>query len=618
MKRLLLLFILIPALSIAQTGDEELATYYYQNGEYEKALLYLEDIYKSKPTDAYFRYYLNSLKELERYEDAVSLMKKHTKKRKSGELLVELGALYEAMGEADKAEDSYQEALEGVNTSRGQNTKLADAFIRRDMLEYAEQVYEEARRLSNGYPYSYELASLYGNMGDHERMIEEYMDLIGYNRAYLRTVQNSLNRTFDFLSDDDPRVDILKTTLLKNVQKNPEQPVYYEMLTWLFTQRKEFDAAFIQAKAIDRRQTEDGQRLIALASLCTNNEAYDVAAQCYRHVVEEKGPGSRYYTTAQTLELVSAKKALTYAVIPEEEQVRELSSRMAATTASLPFGPDRGRLLREQAELHAYYLEDREMAITLLDSALRSPDMPAEFKAQCKLDLGDVLVAEGYVWDASLYFSQVEKDFKQDILGAEAKFRNARISYYDGDFEWAQAQLDVLKASTSKLISNDAMDLSLLITDNFNLDTITRPMELFAQADLLTFQNRLTEAEASLDALSREFPGHSLDDEVIYQRAKIAEKRGDFEGSALLLQEIVDLYYDDILADNALYELGLMHERVFKDDAKAQELYLKLFTDYPSSLYSADARKRFRRLRGDVLDESEDGIDGDIFRGIEN
>ena len=392
--------------------------------------------------------------------------------------------------------------------------------------------------------------------------------------------------------------------------------VYYEMLIWLFTQRKEFNAAFIQAKAMDKRQMEDGRRLIALASLCSNNEAYDVAAKCYAYVVEEKGPGTRYYETSKALELVSAKRALTQSIIPDTETVKALEHRFSMTIAELGNDPESARLLREQAELNMLYLHDGEKAILLLDSAIRAPGITSEFEAQCKLDMGDNLVAEGFVWDAFLYYSQVEKDFKQDVLGAEAKFRTARIYYYMGDFDWAQGQLDVLKASTSKLISNDAMDLSLLITDNYSLDTIPRPMQLYAKADLLTFQNRLDEATVTLDSLSAEFPVHPLEDEIIYQRAEIAKKRGDFEGAAVLLKEIVDLYFEDILADNALMDLAELEERVFNNNEKAMEYYQKLFTEYTASLYAAEARKRFRFLRGDRPDEEP--VEPKEIRPIEN
>ena len=89
-----------------------------------------------------------------------------------------------------------------------------------------------------------------------------------------------------------------------------------------------------------------------------------------------------------------------------------------------------------------------------------------------------------------MYYSQVEKDFKHEVIGQEAKFKKIKIDYYTGKFNWAQAQLNILKQSTSKLIANNAMELSLLISDNLNLDTTQLTLQIYANAELLIFQNK--------------------------------------------------------------------------------------------------------------------------------
>ena len=218
-----------------------------------------------------------------------------------------------------------------------------------------------------------------------------------------------------------------------------------------------------------------------------------------------------------------------------------------------------------------------------------------------KIELGDVYVFLGNVWDASLLFSQVELDFKEDPLGHSAKFRNARISYYTGDFNWAQAQLDVLKASTSKLISNDAIDLSLLITDNFNMDTLTTAMEMFARADLLSYQNKYDASMVTLDSIVTEFPMHSLTDEILMLKGNMYYRQGKFTEAREQFQKVVDLHFMDITADDALFKLAEMSQFLDNDTAKAMELYEKLITDFPGSLFVVEARKRFRELRGDAI-----------------
>jgi tetratricopeptide (TPR) repeat protein len=258
-------------------------------------------------------------------------------------------------------------------------------------------------------------------------------------------------------------------------------------------------------------------------------------------------------------------------------------------------------MMKELAHLKAFYLHKTDEAIQLLEEAIAIPGLYGRQVAVCKLELGDIKLFKGEIWDASLLFSQVELDYKEDVLGHEAKFRNARISYFSGDFEWAQGQLDVLKASTSKLISNDAIDLSLLITDNFNMDTITAPMEMYARADLLAYQNRFEEASITLDSIVNAYPMHSLMDEIWMLRANMFYKQAQYDSAKTCYEKIIDLYFADILADDALFKLAEMYETIFGDKEKAKALYERLITEQPASLYVVDARKRFRALRGDAV-----------------
>jgi len=600
----LIVFLFISNISFAQ--NEELANEYYNNGEFEKALLYLEDIYKNKPGMQTYDKYLTCLKQTERFDDAQKLVKKHMKRYKTKlELHLDLADIYQAIGEENKAKTEREEAKKNLTAQRSVISQLANAFTKRSMQEDALEVYNigkqlltEAGKENDAIYFNFNIADIYGTQGKYNLMISEYITYLGYNPNYYKTVQNRLNKVLDF-QEDDPNVELLKTELLKRVQQNPEEEVYYELLIWVFTQKKDFNSAFIHTKALDKRLKENGVRIIQLASLCSNNSAYDVASKCYAYIAE-KGPENRYFYTGKTMEVSTLRKALNADVYSSKEQYQELKQKYISVIEDLGRSSETTKILRELAIIEAYHLHDSETALDHLEECLETPGTDASFKAWCKLDMGDILLTEGYIWDASIKFSQVDKDFKDDLLGHEARYRNARISYYTGDFEWAQAQLDVLKASTSKLISNDAMDLSLLITDNLNLDTILDPMLKYARADLLTVQNKFPEAIATLDSLSEMYPAHSLEDEILYQRHRIAYKQGQFETSSEYLTEIVDLFFYDILADNALIELAKMNEEIFKNEEKAMELYERLITEFPGSIYAAEARKRFRFLRGDI------------------
>ena len=274
-----------------------------------------------------------------------------------------------------------------------------------------------------------------------------------------------------------------------------------------------------------------------------------------------------------------------------------LAEDYAASIRDLGVRSETAIMLKNQAHILAFFLDRGDEAMAIMEDVLSIAGLNSRVAAACKLELGDVYVFEDLVWDASLIFSQIILDFKDDPLGHEAKYRNARISYYTGDFAWAQTQLNALKASTSKLISNDAINLSLLITDNFNLDTIVEPMEMYARADLLIMQRRYGEAVSTLDTLVEAWPGHALEDEILMLKGDLALKNGDVEEALTYYQEVADLHFDDITGDDALYKLAVIYDQIVNDLVVAEELYEKLIFEFSGSLHVIEARKRYRELK---------------------
>ncbi|NQX91268.1 MAG: tetratricopeptide repeat protein [Flavobacteriales bacterium] len=593
--------VISPNSAHAQT-DLELAEYYYNAGEFEQAKLYYESIYKSNRTNKVYERYLECLIALEDFEEAEKIVKKKLKSsRNAAGAHADLGALYKQFGETDKAEKEFNSAIKELQPGRSNATRLANSFIKISEFDRALQVYEKGKRIDpNNYGFHYELANLQGMMGNHEGMVESFMDLLIESPNYIQTVQNSLNRNLNIIENEE-KAEMLRTTLLRRVQQYPKQSIYSELLIWYFNQKKDFASSLVQAKALDKRLQEDGHRMMDIAQMAVKNEDYTTAVDAYDYV-SSKGPSNRYYVSAKTEALQARYTELVSGIeSPTRDQMLELEGRFEDALTTLGQKESTAILMKDLAHIKAFHLQKSDEAIDLLNNAIDIPGIYKTIAAVCKLELGDILVLEGQIWDASLLFSQVELDFKEDPLGHEAKYRNARISYYTGDFEWAQAQLDVLKASTSKLISNDAIDLSLLITDNFNMDTLTTPMLMFAQAALLKYQNRDAEAMMKVDSIVNTWPGHTLTDEILWFKANITFEQGDYDKSQAYMEEILSLHFMDILADDALFKLAELFHFVRKDEAKAQELYQRILVEYPGSLYVVEARKRFRALRGDQL-----------------
>ncbi len=596
-----ILLFFVSGLMMAQENDLDLAEYYYNQGMYEQAKLYYEKIYKNNKTNKVYTNYLNTLIALKDFEEAEKLAKRKVKDdSRDGSGYVSLGDLYKKFGKDDLAKQQFELAIDKTEASRANIQKLANEFANINEYQYALKAYEKGKAEGkDGYDFTYEIAGMKGNLGDYEGMTDSFLDLLEQEPNYLQTVQNSFNRLLN-PQENAENLEMLKTKLLKRVQKNPDQETFSELLIWLFMQKKDFASAFVQASAIDRRNGENGARMMSLGELALNNKDFETSKRAYQYVID-KGPTGPYYVSAKMEKLQVMKDELAAKPGIDRVAYTQLESEYLTALNEVGKSPESAIMMKELAHVQAFYLSKTDDAIATLKEAIDMPGLYNKSQAICKLELGDVLVFKGEVWDASLLFSQVELDFKEDILGSEAKFRNARISYYTGDFEWAQSQLDVLKASTTKLISNDAIDLSLLITDNFNMDTTKVPMKMFARADLLAYQNRFDESMVGMDSILYLFPGHSLTDEIKMLKGDIYYKMGNYTEAQKYYQDIVDLHFTDITADDALFKLAEMNHYLLNNTELAMKLYERLITELPGSLYVVEARKRFRELRGDAL-----------------
>lgn len=605
-KTLLLFLILFSGVLSAQRQvDVDLAEQFFGNGEFEKAIELYEKLFDESPSDFFYTRLLETYIKAEEFKDAERLVKQQIRKQEYRlDLLVDLGYLESLQGNRNKAEKEYKNAISSLDPDIQQIANLANAFIQREEYDFAEASYLEGRKLlKNDQQFNFELARLYSQRGETQKMLDEYLNILSVNRAYIQSVQNLLLTVLNPDPDGKMREE-LREKLLRRIQKQPNEDVYSELLIWLFIQNSDFAGAFIQSKALDRRKGENGQRIYSLAKLSTANEEYDIAEKSYRYLIE-KGEKNPYYLSAR-MDLVDVlKKKVTKSPNYSNEDLLNLEAEYQKTIKDLGRSSFTFPMLIGLAELDAFYLNNSQKAIKSLEEILSMPGLKPMDQAETKLLLGDIMLTEGEIWESSLLYSQVEKSFKYDEPGERAKFKNAKIAFYTGDFKWAQAQLDVLKGSTSKLIANDAMDLSLLITDNTGLDSITEPLEMYAKADLMLIKKQDSAAISLLDSIPIIYPETSLKDDILYKKYKISMKSRNYEKAEFYLEELIANYAWDILGDDAIYHLAKLNEEQFKNTEKAQELYKKLLFDYPASLYVVDARKRFRKLRGDQPDRKE-------------
>ena len=596
---------LISFFAVAQQGEQKLAYQYYVNGEYDKAISIYEELNKERFSVAYYIPYFGSLLKTEQYKQAEKLAKKVAKiYPNSLKYQLEVGIVQRKSGNGKKADRTFKKIFENLTGQKSQAINLANTFRRYDMYGDALRVYILSEKLNPKSHFGTQKAQLYAHLGKVDLMIVEYLNELKRNPKQKKMVFAKVQL---FLNNDgiksESNYQLVKKQLLPFVREEQGRTEFSELLIWLFMQNAQYEMAFRQAKSLDKRSDADGEEVFDLAEIFLDKEYYDLAIKAYEYVIQ-KGKNNFLFIDANINKLYTKTKILN----SKNQEVNSLDDEYKSLIRELGESRNTVLLLSNYAHFKAFYLHDLLAAETILLSAMEVPGIDKYDLAECKLEYADVQLLLGNIWESLLYYSQVEKDFKENPIGHQAKLRRAKIAYYQGDFDWAQAQLGTLKASTSKLIANDAMDLSLLIIDNLNLDTSSIAMHMFAAADLLFYQQNYEKAITKYDSVITIFPGHTLSDEIYMRKAEIYMQLNNTEMVLKMYDKIVTDWNFDILADDALYSMAKLYDRILINPEKAMDLYEKILLEHSSSIFVAEARKRFRSLRGDNLNEKNDNL----------
>lgn len=586
-KQLLILFLLIRFLGFSQ-NEYRLAENYYRENEYEKALQIYKNLYQQNNYNStYLKRLISCYQETNNFKTAENLLKNNLKKQpRLYYLNVLLGYNFDKQQQKELAIVFYEKALQGIQQNPNYGGIVGGLFKEYNLLEYAINAYEQTMRKKPKANYHFQVAQIYGEQGDFDKMFTAFIDLVDKNEQYLETVKRYVSR---YISDDrqnETNVIFRKVVLRKSFSK--PKIIWNELLSWLFSQQKEYSKALTQEKALYARNPIDFSAIMSLGVLAYENKAYNSAQQCFDFV---------HNTTTIKEDKLSA---LLY-------QTKILSALNAPETADFfknifrTYGENQSTLEIQigYADFLTFHLNKADEAIKILEKALTYATSKFE-KAQIKLQLGDVLIFTGKFNKALVYFSQIQSVLKNHSLGQQARFKVAQTSYFKGDFEWAKAQLKVLKSASTQLIANDALRLYLLISDNEPVDSIPSGLIEYARAEAFSFQHKNKEATVLLHKIITEFKGMPIEDDALYSLALLATKEKRFSEAIKNFEKIIALNLEGVLVDDCFYELAKLHEEHLEEPKKAAAYYQKILFDYPSSIYMVEARKKFRKLRGDA------------------
>ena len=598
--RTLIVFIAFFTAEILFSQSDFLAKQYFNDGEFKKAVIYYEKLVVKNPRRSdYAESLIECYQQLEKYILAEEfLLRKIKDKNTSPTFIIELGYNYSLQDFPEKTLQYYNEALHHIDKNPNYGYGIGLRFHKHVLLDYAIKAFTKAMQLNPKLDYNFLLARIYGEQGNIEKMYESYLALIQKGKT---SKSNVLRNIDDFISSDALSENniIFKKVLLRNAQKNPDI-LWNELLSWLFIKQNQYANAFNQEKAIYIRDSESSMKrmeslesLESLGKLTLEHKVYGVALSIFKYIVE--------HTTNEELKLNAQLKLIYIELLnADEKKLTKAHKTYKELLNSYGYGSQSLNLQVDYAKFLAFKKNNPELGIAILKKGLKTL-FNSYKKAYIKMALGDILVYHQKFNQALIYFSQIQKNLKNDVIGQIARFKVAQTSFYKGDFNWALTQLKVLRSSTSQLIANDAMQLSLLISDNSLEDSTQTALKKYAYADLLAFQNKTKEAILVLDDILQNHKGEKIEDEALLKQGKLLEIQKDYKAAKFNYRKIIEFYGSDILADDAHFALAELYKNILNEPVKAMEHYEKIIYNHQDSYYFPEARKNYRLLRGDTI-----------------
>ena len=589
MKKILFLFSFFYSL-IGFSQNDQLAQNYFDKGEFEKALVSYQELFNAQPNNTYyFQQTIECYHQLKQYEVAEKAILERFNKFKQSSLLVELGANYQLQKDESKAKKYFEQALDKIKKYPSEVYGIAAVFEKKVLIDYALQAYQIALEISPNMNFNIQMAILYGQNGQTDQMIEKFLEESFNNPQNLILIQNQFTRFMNENADVTFK-EALRKALLLRIQKNQEV-FWNQYLSWYYVQQKEFGKAFIQEKAIYKRNPESLSNIVNLAQISIEEEENETAKEILAFILENAKDNdlqmqAHYFLTEMKIN------------DPKVKDPTEIEKDLVSLLSQYGVSPYSLKLQLLKAHFDTFQMKNPTQGKAILKTALELP-LDEYQKAEVKMELADIFLFEEKFNQASLYYSQIEEDLKNDVIGHEATLKSAKTSYFKGDFVWALKQFKELKSVSSQLIANDALEYFLLINDNTVADSTQTALKQFARGDYLIYQNKPQEALLQFQEILNKYKGQQIESVTLYRLGKIHEKLGDYLLALNQYQQIIDQHPEDIYIDEALFFTAEIYSKKLVDIEKAKSYYEKLVFHHQDSIYFIDARKKYRELRGD-------------------
>lgn len=584
-------------LSAQRNKPIDIARHFQANDQADSALIFYKIAYDEAPFDLkVYEEYFGYLMQLKKYDTAEALVAYMMEvRRKDPAIVMDLAQVYEAKGERKKQKKLIEQLFEGVeNLSDYDIKKMGNTFYTKGQLNNAILLYEKvSQNPAKTYQYKMDLLNLYLEIGNIDKVLPIYYEMYPYMSGIEKDIQSKI---LVLIEKDPSYKEKIITSLQKLSKKSKEfKDTYASLLAWMEQKDGNYEQALSGLLQQDKKEPGSlSKNIFELGNQALENRQYATARQAFEYLYQSEIENPFQH-------LAGEKLLKTYYL--QLSTTRPVQPVMVTTTKNMMESYFAKHPEQQTSISYLWYMDvlgkyaqQPQLAITMLESLLSKARLSKEYIGMAKLAIGDYQLSMGNIWDANLTYAQVDKAYKQDEMGEEARYKQAKLAFYRGDFEWAQTMLNVLKASTTELISNDAMSLSILITENIVKDTSAVPLKMYAQADLLISQYQYQTADSLLQQLLDTFPQSDLIDDVYMLRAKLAKEEGRMSTALNYYEMVATKFKNDVLADDALLQCGLIYEIHLAEPEKAKKYYEDLILTFPNSTLSHIARERLNKL----------------------
>ena len=595
MKSLILFVLFFNSIILFSQNKINEANSFFYKKEYSKAVEIYKEIEKENLTIIYNNY-LKSLFKLNDYTTANKIINKQIIKFPENPIYkIDKGYFFIVKNKKEKAYNIFNKILQNTdNYKKNILTNTANKFLEIKEYDFAIKTLQKGIRKYPNVSMELNIANIHRQKGETEEMTKKYIEIV---KKYPEKKQRVLNIFQNIFGRDgsqqNEKYSTLQENLIKELQISNNKDIL-DMIIWTYMQQYEFDKALKYSKIADKKYTQYGNKIFEIGLIVKENKEYETATKCFEYLSKNY----KEYKLLSELEIIKIKREKCKKSICGKEELKKIDLQYQNFIQEYGANQKTYYLLKDYANFLAFNYNNPDTAVFILNE-LKKVTLDNVFKSECNLSLAEILLKTNKPWDAIKIYSELERDFKNEKIGHLAKFNKAKIYFYTGNIDWAKAHLDILKLATSKLIANDAMKMSLLITDNSNLDTSYDVIIMYAKAEYYFVKKEYEKSIYTLDSIIKVFPSHSIKDEIYLLKSNIYIEQGLYDSALQELDKIIKNHYYDIICDEALFKYAEIIEKKHNEEEQAMEIYNKIITDFPNSIYAQKARKKYRKLRGD-------------------